>query len=61
MREWDDAGVIYDAAYGNTHLIDALGLELIDLLRSHACSLEEVVAELRQAFAQDDEYAAARR
>lgn len=61
VREWDDAGVIYDAANGNTHLIDALGLELIDLLRSRAWSLEELVAELREAIAQDDEHAAAER
>ena len=45
-REWDDAGVVYDAASGNTHLIDALGLELLDLLRLRPWRLKELVAEL---------------
>ncbi len=50
VREWDDAGVIYDAASGNTHLIDALGLELIDLLRQRPWQLDELAAELREAL-----------
>jgi PqqD family protein of HPr-rel-A system len=50
VREWDDAGVIYDAANGNTHLIDALGLEVLDLLRQRSWSLDELVAELRDAL-----------
>lgn len=53
VREWDDAGVIYDAASGNTHLVDALGLELLDLLRQRAWSLDELVAELRDALPDD--------
>jgi len=50
VREWDDSGVIYDAANGNTHLVDALGLELLDLLRQRSWSLEELVVELRDAL-----------
>lgn len=53
IREWDDAGVIYDAASGNTHLIDALGLELLDLLRQRAWTLAELVDELRDALPDD--------
>lgn len=53
MREWDDAGVIYDAFSGNTHLIDALGLELLDLLRQRPWSLDELVAELRDSLPDD--------
>ncbi len=53
VREWDDAGVIYDAASGNTHLIDALGLELLDLLRQQAWSLDALVAELRESLPDD--------
>ena len=50
VREWDDAGVIYDAASGNTHLVDALGLELLDLLRQRPWALDELVAELRDTL-----------
>lgn len=47
VREWDDAGVVYDAASGNTHLIDAFGLELLDLLRQRPWCLTELVVELQ--------------
>jgi len=53
VREWDDAGVIYDAFNGNTHMLDALGLELLDLLRLRPWSLSELVAELRDALPED--------
>lgn len=53
VREWDDAGVIYDAVSGNTHLIDALGLELLDLLRQRAWSLDELLAELHESLPED--------
>ena len=53
VREWDDAGVIYDAISGNTHLIDALGLELVDLLRQRAWSVAELVTELGEALPDD--------
>ncbi|MGM9481720.1 HPr-rel-A system PqqD family peptide chaperone [Roseateles sp. NT4] len=61
VREWDDAGVIYDAFSGSTHLVDALGLELLDLLRQQAWSLDALVTELRDALPDDlDAEAAAR-
>lgn len=53
VREWDDAGVIYDAASGNTHLVDALGLELLDLLRQRPWTLAELAAELQDALPGD--------
>lgn len=53
VREWDDAGVIYDAFNGNTHLLDALGLELLDLLHQHPWDLPSLVAELRDALPDD--------
>lgn len=53
VREWDDAGVIYDAVSGNTHLIDALGLELLDLLRQQPWGLDELAAELRDSLPDD--------
>jgi PqqD family protein of HPr-rel-A system len=53
VREWDDAGVIYDAASGNTHLIDALGLELLDLLRQRPWRVDELLAELRDSLPED--------
>ncbi len=50
VREWEDAGVIYDTASGSTHLIDALGLELLDLLHQRSWTVPELVAELRDAL-----------
>jgi PqqD family protein of HPr-rel-A system len=61
VREWDDAGVIYDAVSGNTHLIDALGLELLDLLRQRSWELDELVTELRDALPEDLDVQAAPR
>lgn len=61
VREWDDAGVIYDAISGNTHLVDALGLELLDLLRQQPWSLQELLSELRDALPDDLEHDAAAR
>jgi len=53
VREWDDGGVIYDATSGNTHLIDPFGLELLDLLRQHPWTLDDLVAELGNAMPED--------
>lgn len=53
VREWDDGGVIYDTASGNTHLTDPLGLELLDLLRQHPWDLDGLVAELAPAMPDD--------
>lgn len=52
-REWGDTGVIYDAVSGSTHLIDALGLELLDLLRARPWTAAELAAELRNAMPDD--------
>lgn len=46
VREWDDGGVVYDAFSGDTHLLDLLGLELLDLLRQRAWDVAELAAEL---------------
>lgn len=53
VREWDDGGVIYDAASGNTHLMDPLGLELLALLRLHPWDVDGLVAELHEAMPDD--------
>ena len=53
VRDWDAGGVIYDAASGNTHLMDPLGLELLDLLRQQPWALDELVAELAPAMPDD--------
>ena len=46
IREWEDAGVAYDAANGNTHLLDPLALELLALLRAGATAEDELIAVL---------------
>jgi len=61
VREWDDAGVIYDAVSGNTHLIDALGLELLDLLRQRPWTLDELATELHDTLPEDLDGEAAQR
>jgi len=53
VREWDDSGVIYDAISGSTHLIDVLGLELLDLLRQRSWSVAELVEELSHTMPDD--------
>ncbi len=45
-RLWGDYGVVYDAASGNTHLLDALQFELLDRLRQTPRSLDALKAEL---------------
>ena len=53
IREWDDGGVIYDAISGSTHVIDLLGLELLELLRQHPWQLEALTLELADARADE--------
>ncbi|MFG6467369.1 HPr-rel-A system PqqD family peptide chaperone [Roseateles sp. BYS87W] len=53
VREWEDGGVIYDAISGNTHLLDPLALELLDLLRQRPWSVPELVTDLQHSLPDD--------
>lgn len=46
LRDWDDCGAVYDAASGDTHLVNALAIELLVLLHQKPCSEAELVGSL---------------
>jgi PqqD family protein of HPr-rel-A system len=46
LRDWDDCGAVYDAASGDTHLLSALAIELLVLLRQKPCSEADLVGSL---------------
>ena len=53
FKEWDDDdAVAYDLLGGDTHVVDTLAMELLDLLRQRpAQTVPNLVAELREVFA----------
>jgi PqqD family protein of HPr-rel-A system len=57
-RDWDDLGAVYDAASGNTHLLNTFAIELLDLLvggpRSQAVLLTEVQELLPDTLSADE-------
>lgn len=61
-RDWDDLGAVYDAASGNTHLLNTFAIELLDLLangpRSQAALLTEVQNLLPDELSRDEADAA---
>ena len=61
FKEWDDDdAVAYDLLGGDTHVVDTLAMELLYLLRQRpAQSVQELVTDLREVFAEapDDEIA----
>lgn len=59
LRDWDDCGAVYDAASGDTHLVNALAIELLVLLRQKPCSEAELVGSLIDDMPDDTATAAA--
>jgi len=59
MRDWDDCGAVYDAASGDTHLVNALAIELLVLLRQKPSSEAELVRSLIDDMPDDTATAAA--
>jgi PqqD family protein of HPr-rel-A system len=61
-RDWDDLGAVYDAASGNTHLLNTFAIELLDLLvggpRSQAALLTEVQELLPDTLSAEEANAA---
>lgn len=52
FKEWDDDDtVVYDVASGDTHVVDPLSMEILQLL-GHCLlrSTDSLVADLRQVF-----------
>lgn len=56
FRTWqdDDISVVYDAFSGNTHLIDSLGLALLQLLVAAPLSTEMLALKLADLYSEDD-------
>lgn len=52
-RDWDELGAVYDDGSGDTHLIDALGVEILSLLMEQARSVQELAAQLVEAMPDD--------
>ncbi len=55
-RAWEgeDEAVVYDVRSGDTHLVAAPGLELLQRLAQSPCTREVLVHELRGLFVDDD-------
>lgn len=56
IRAWEgeDTAVVYDARSGDTHLIEALALEVLHLLKDQPSSTEALSLKLISLYAQDD-------
>ncbi|MDY0747261.1 HPr-rel-A system PqqD family peptide chaperone [Paucibacter sp. R3-3] len=53
-RDWDDGlSAVYDDASGDTHVLDALAMELLELLMRQALSIPELAVELADAVPDD--------
>ena len=45
-ESWEDESVLFDSASGQTHLLNALASEALDLLASSPMRLQDLVTEL---------------
>lgn len=57
-RDWEDSAAVYDARSGHTHLLNALGMELLAMLmtapRSEATLLHELTADMPDGLDADE-------
>jgi len=60
-RDWDGLGAVYDDGSGDTHLMDALAIELLELLGDRILSVGQLLDLLADAIPElmDAETAAA--
>ncbi|MEO6277168.1 HPr-rel-A system PqqD family peptide chaperone [Roseateles sp.] len=49
-RDWDGLGAVYNDSSGDTHLVDALAIEFLELLRQQPLSVAQLVAQLNDAI-----------
>jgi len=49
-RDWDGLGAVYNDASGDTHLVDALSIEFLALLRQQPLSVAQLVERLSDAI-----------
>ena len=51
LKEWDDDAVVYDIISGDTHVVEPLAMELLQLLRERSSGTSaELVAEVLGLF-----------
>lgn len=48
-RDWDGLGAVYDDGSGDTHLMDALAIELLELLGNRVLSIGQLLDLLADA------------
>lgn len=49
-RDWDGLGVVYDDSSGDTHLVDALAIEFLEMLAGQQLSVGQLVDQLADAL-----------
>ncbi|WP_422010491.1 HPr-rel-A system PqqD family peptide chaperone [Roseateles sp.] len=49
-RDWDGLGAVYDDGSGDTHLVDVLAIEILDLLARQPRSVVQLVEQLADAI-----------
>ena len=49
-RDWDGLGAVYDDGSGDTHLVDALSIEFLELLSRQPLSVAQLVEQLADAI-----------
>lgn len=52
-RDWDELGVVYNGTSGDTHLVSALGIEILALLLAAPRAEQDILAELADAMPDD--------
>ena len=50
FKTWEDGTVVYDKCSGDTHLVDALSLEIIEILSNETVTTEQIISQLSQSF-----------
>ncbi len=50
MREWEDESFLFSPATGDTHVLNALSIEILKLLSQRRLSADELANELPEAF-----------
>jgi len=49
-RDWDGLGAVYDDGSGDTHLVDALAIEFLELLSRQPLSVAQLLEQLADAI-----------
>ena len=49
-RDWDGLGAVYDDGSGDTHLVDALAIECLELLSQQPLSATQLLEQLADAI-----------